>query len=244
MENAAEVPAPPEVVATEEIKPKTEIQRVVPSAIAVDPRTQLIMARDNGEVVRLIRTMMKGQALPKTLDSEEKLVMAWQAAASLKVPPTVAISNMAIINGVLSIWGQLPKALAHATGEMRDFDIQPINDKQEVIALKYKNLDTEIWGAVIGIKRGGQTKNEYFFTMKDAERAGLDKKKGPWQDYRGIMIMRRTIAWGVKVEFPDALMGLSIAEYDLHEAPDLKDVTPMPSTTGRADQLNSQFSKP
>jgi len=215
-----------------------------PQSMAVDPKTQLIVARDNAEVVRLIKVWTRGASIPKTLDTEDKLILAWQTAASLNVPPAIAIQNMAIINGTLSIWGQLPMGLARATKEVTDFELITINDKQEEINLKYKNLDTEVWGAVVNLRRGGGSRNQYYFTMKDAARAGLDKKRGPWQEYRQTMICRRTIGWSVKVDFPDALMGLSVAEYDLNELPDLKDVSPSKESPplDRVRDLNNRFS--
>lgn len=201
-------------------------QANAPVAIVVDPKTQMMVARDNSELIRMIRTFMKGMAFPKTLDTEEKIIAAWQVAASLKIPPAVAMQNMAVINGSVSIWGQLPKALAEATGEMQDFRQFFIDKDYNEICVKNKNLNVEAWAAVVQIRRKGRSTNEYFFSLDDAKAAGLDKKSGPWRDYRKVMLARRTIGMAIKFEFPDALMGVAIAEYDLHEAPDLKDVTP------------------
>lgn len=197
-----------------------------PSALAVDNKTQLIIARDNGELVRMIKIFMGSVSLPKSLDSESKIITAWQAAASLKVPPILAIQNMAIIHGTLAMWGQLPKALAEHTGQMEEFKLIYFDKNQAEICLANKNLDAEVWGAVTQMRRSKKSKNEYFFTEIEAKKAGLLSKSGPWQDYRKIMYARRTIGHAVKFEFPDAVMGIGIAEYDFNEAPDLKDVTP------------------
>lgn len=221
----------PEVV--EEERPvlegeKSSIKEAVvraPTTIEIDRKTSGLVARDNTELVRIIRIMMKGMAFPKTLDTEEKIIAAWNVAASLKLPPAIAIQNMAVIHGSVCIWGQLPKALAEASGELEDFSLVLIDKDQASILLENKNLNAEPWGAVCRIKRKGRTTNEYVFTMNDAEKAGLDKKSGPWKDYRKIMLSRRAVANAVKFEFPDALMGLNVAEYDLNEVPDLRDVT-------------------
>lgn len=197
----------------------------VASPLTVDKKSQMIVARDNGELVRMIKIFMAGVALPKTLDTEAKVITAWQAAASLKVPPIVAIQNMAIIHGSLTIWGQLPKALADATGEMQDFQLLLIDKEQNIICLDNKNLSAEVWGAVCKIQRKGRSKNEYWFTREDAIKAGLLSKSGPWKDYTKIMLSRRAIATAIKFEFPDAIMGIGIAE-EVNEAPDLKDVSP------------------
>lgn len=229
--------------------PETDVEtkRIVktPDPIAVDERNQLIVARDNSELVRMIKIFMQGAALPRTLDTEAKVITAWQAAASLKVPPIIAIQNMAIIHGVLSIWGQLPKALADQTGQMEDFKLILFDKDQKEICLGNKNLQEDVWGAVTQMRRLRKSKNEYYFTEIEAKKAGLLSKSGPWQDYRKIMYARRTIGHAIKFEFPDAVMGIAIAEYDLHDAPDLhpthsaKEVT---STHTMAAEINAEYS--
>lgn len=211
------------------------------SSIAIDPKTQALVAKDNSELMRMITIMMQGQAFPKTLDTPQKAIAAWQVAASLGLPPAVAIQNMAVIHGSVCIWGQLPKALAEATGELEDFKMIMINDKHEVISLENKNLDQEVWGAVCQIKRRGRSMNEYSFTMGDAAKARLDKKTGPWSDYRKIMLSRRVMGQAIKFEFPDALMGCQLAEYDLNVAPDLKDVTPLSNKEAWQAALNEKL---
>lgn len=208
-----------------------------PASILVDAKTQALVARDNTELVRMIQIMMKGQAFPKSLDTPEKIIAAWQVAASLKVPPAVAIQNMAVIHGSVCIWGQLPKALAEATGELEDFRLVLIDVDQKQISLENKNLNSDVWAAVCQIKRKGRTTNEYVFSMKDAAQAGLDKKAGPWKDYTKVMLSRRAIAHAIKFEFPDAVMGIGIAEYDLNEAPDMRDVTPRRTNRDEAQAM-------
>lgn len=208
---------------------KLEVERTPdrpPTAISVDMKSQLMVAKDNTEMIRIIKVFMHGKAIPKSLDTEAKVIAAWQMAASLKVPPAIAIQNMAFVNGTISLWGELPRALALATGEVEDFVLRRIDKDHNVICLANKNLNAEPWGSVLNIQRKGHSENEFYFTMNDAKRAGLDTKNGPWQNYRPVMVDRRLIAYGVKMIFADALMGLTIAEYDHHQAPDLMDVTP------------------
>lgn len=210
-----------------EVKMEQEpVKAVAAKPMHVDANTGAIVVRDNAELMRMIRMMMKGMAFPKSLDTEDKIIAAWQVAASLKIPPAVAMQNMAVINGSVCIWGQLPKALAEATGELEDYKLILIDEQQQEISLANKNLNSEVWGAVVQVKRRGRTKNEYYFTLPEAKAAGLLNKSGPWKDYRKVMLSRRAIGQAIKFEFPDAVMGVGIAEYDQNEAPDLKDVTP------------------
>lgn len=215
-------------LADENLEPnieKEEIKEVKASLITVDNKSQQMIAKDNSELYRIIQVMMKGNAFPKTLDTPEKSIAAWQMAASMNIPPAIAIQNMAVIHGSVMIYGQLPKALAERTGELEDFKLIKFNKEQELICLANKNLDHEVWGVVVQIKRKGRSLNEYSFTLLDAEKAGLRGKSGPWRDYTSIMMSRRAAAQAIKFEFPDALMGIQIAEYDANEAPDIKDVS-------------------
>jgi len=196
------------------------------AAIAVDQKSQLLVARDNGELLRMIRLMAKGMAFPKAFDTDEKIIAGWQVAASLGLPPMVAIQNLYLVHGSVAMWGQLPKALAERTGQLEDFKIILFDDAQKVISLENKNLEAPVWGAVTQLRRTKRSMNEYSFTEPEAKAAGLFDSTPTWKKYRKIMYARRTMGHGIKFDFPDALMGVPVAEYDFHEAPDLKDVTP------------------
>ena len=210
-------------------------------AIFVDQQTQGMVARDNTELVRMISIMMKGQAFPKSLDTIEKIISCWQVAASLRIPPAIAIQNMAVIHGSVCIWGQLPKALAEATGELEDFKLVLVDEQQTVISLENKNLNADAWAAVCQIRRRGRSTNEYVFSMRDARQAGLDKKTGPWKDYSKIMLQRRAVAHAIKFEFPDALMGVSVSEYDHDTLVELKNVSEQVDQA--TTQINAMFAR-
>jgi hypothetical protein len=223
---------PPPAPAQEEKKSEQEAPKIQATPMIVDQDTQQLVVHNQSELIRVIRVMMKGQALPKTLDTEEKVIAAWQMAASLNLPPAIAIQNMSFVNGVICMWGQLPKALAERTGELEQFNLIYIDEEMNEILLKNKNLRAPIWAAVVQVQREGRRLNEYFFSVDDARTAGLAGKSGPWQNYPKIMLARRAMGHALKFEFPDALMGVPIAEYDFNDAPDLpKDVTPEKSAS-------------
>jgi hypothetical protein len=220
---------------------KPQKAAVIPTPIAVNKKTQMLVVKDNSELVRVIKTFMKGGALPKTLDTEEKVIAAWQMAASFGLPPAIAIQNMAFVNGTLTIWGQLPKALAERTGQIEDFRLLLVDEAFKEICMANSNLKNQVWAAVCQIQRKGRSKNEYFFSIDDAKAAGLLNKRGPWQEYQKIMLQRRAVSHALKFEFGDALMGVPIAEYDFNQAPDLHDVTP--SVVDSAAEINKSLSQ-
>jgi hypothetical protein len=243
-EQAEEIEIQAEVVGEEDPpapqeEPKKE-EKKTQSALAVNQSSQLIIARDNAELYRMIQVFMKGTAFPKTLDTEAKVIAAWQTAASLNLPPMVAIQNLALIHGSVAMWGQLPKALAERTGKLEDYKLILFDEAQKVICLENKNLQEKVWGSAVQVKRSGRSKNEYTFTEPEAKHAGLLNKKGPWTDYPKIMYARRATGHAMKFDFPDALMGVPVAEYDFHQAPDLKDVTPSQTRDSIIDDLEKR----
>jgi hypothetical protein len=223
----------------EEQMPKPEAKVVAP--IGIDPETKMLVAKDNAELMRMITIFMKGNSFPKSFDTPAKCITGWNLACAL-VPkaPQRAIARMMYINDTLGIWGELPKALAEETKELTDFELFVIDNEYNKICLENKNLAAEAYGAVCRIQRKNRTKNEYFFTMDDAQRAGLLNKKGPWtQGYARQMLCWRAQGAALKFEFADALMGTEIIEHRFNEFPEVKDVTP---ATDLADKINAEYS--
>src|SRR5690606_25397250 len=111
---------------------------------------------------------------------------------------------------------------------------------QKVICLQEKNLQADVWGSAVQMRRSKRSVNEYFFTEEEAKSAGLFGKAGPWKQYKKIMYGRRAMAHAIKFEFGDALMGVPVAEYDFNQAPDLVDVT---DGTERTKTFNESLKK-
>ncbi|NBW22199.1 MAG: hypothetical protein EBR82_81035, partial [Caulobacteraceae bacterium] len=59
--------------------------------------------------------------------------------------------------------------------------------------------------------RDGSEYTQYF-TMQEAEKAGLTSKKGPWQEYPRRQLQMRARSWHLRDTYPDVLCGLGIAE--------------------------------
>jgi hypothetical protein len=81
-------------------------------------------------------------------------------------------------------------------------------------------------GVCVTLRRGDDEPVRTEFTVKDAKKAGLWNKGGPWQEYPDRMLKWRAIGFNLSDNFPDILGGFPIAE----EAQDWpKDVTPTPA---------------
>jgi len=79
-----------------------------------------------------------------------------------------------------------------------------------------KEEPIESGGTVTGytctIKRKNHPEHSVTFTIEDAKAAALWGKPGPWTNYKSRMLQMRARAFCVRDAFPDALMGMSVAE--------------------------------
>jgi len=234
---------------SEETVTEPEIKAKKQNAIEVKPMqldsNSQIVVRDTSELMRMIQQFMQGQAFPKSFDTPQKCIAAWNLAASFKnYSPQRAIARMMFINGTIAIWGELPYALAEATGEVSDYQLYVVDKDYNEIKVENKNLHVDPYAAICKIKRGTKTANEFYFTVDEAEHAGLLKKSGPWQQYAKTMMMWRASHQALKFVFGDALMGAELAEsaYTKEFAREngFKDVTPIDEPS-KADILNSKF---
>lgn len=216
---------------------------------------RLMAPTDSRELAQFLSLLAKGGAFPESFDTPEARLAAYQMARSLMADRwQLAINHIAAVKGRLTIYGELPRAIAEQTGEVEEFRLFVIDRDYKEITLTNKNLDSPVWAAICEVKRKGRSLKQYSYTLNEAEHAGqypamrYDKQKGskvlspdsPWNKFTKIMLMRKAQALAIKFEFPDALLGVPVAEYDDNVAPDLepgmKDVTPDPASI-----LNKRF---
>lgn len=153
-----------------------------------------------------------GDMVPKHFQNSPETVMAAVLRGmEIGLAPMQALSNIAVINGRASLWGDALPALMQRAGHHIDVDISGEGDQAVAVA----RLTRGDSGKVI----------ERSFSMADAKRANLAGKAGPWQQYPKRMLAHRARAWACRDGAADALMGLQVAEEAQDfEAP--RDVTP------------------
>lgn len=249
----------------EQVKEETKEQVSAEESAAAPPKQ--IALKDGSlapanvsELMRTIENIARGGGFPARLDTPQKRVAAYNLAHSLMGAQwQLALNHIAIIHGQMCIYGELPGSLAERTGEVEERHVYVIDDQYNKICTENKNLSSFPYAGVIKIKRKGREMKEYYYTIDQAKNAGQypamkrNKKTrelepnpdSPWMKFTTIMLMRKAQAIGVKIEFPEAFVGVPIAEYDFDMAPDLKDVTPSESGgSDRAKELNLRFTKP
>lgn len=223
-------------------------------AIVLDEHGQLLPT-DHQQLKAILKTIAEGGGLPSRFDTLPKQIAAYNLARALMADRwQLAVNNIASIHGQMTIYGELPRTLAEETKEVSEFHVYVIDKNYKRICLENENLDEAPFAGVCEVQRGQRMKNQFTYTLKEAEKAGqypptrwdrkTDKRvvneDSPWLKYTKVMLMRKAQALGVKFTFPEALAGAKIAEYDFDELPDyvpVKDVTPV----DKAKLVNEKF---
>ena len=112
--------------------------------------------------------------------------------------PMQALRSIAIIGGRPALWGDAVLGLIYASGKAEYLKEWSIGEGDD---LTYW-FETKRQGNPLPIARS--------FSVKDAKKAGLWGKAGPWSSYPQRMLMMRARGWGARDAFPDVLGGLLI----------------------------------
>lgn len=204
-----------------------------------------LVPRDNSELVRTITLIAKGGGFPARFKTLPEQMAAYNLSHSLMGPRwQLAINHIANIKGSLMIYGELPGTLAKMTGEVEKRQVYCIDRDYNIICTENKNIDAEPWAGVCKIKRAGMPENEFTYTVDEAKKGGQlpADSYSPWTKWLKVMLMRKANALAIKMEFPDALLGVAIAEYEHDVAPDLIDVSRSSETkVDAAKELNNIF---
>lgn len=163
-----------------------------------------------------------GDMVPKHFQGKPEATMAAIIRGmEIGLAPMQALSNIAVINGRASVWGDALPALMQRAGHTIDVEITGDGEKMEATAI---------------LTRGDTGKTiTRTFSVADAKKANLWGKQGPWQQYPKRMLSMRARSLACRDGAADALMGLQIAE-EMRDAPPIRDVTPPQAHGGWAQQ--------
>lgn len=215
-------------VAIEKQQDQKSVDQYVPRAVQKEKQASievsdegLFKASSIEGQFRIAQALFRSKMVPKAYESAEQVLAGMQYAVELGLRPFSGLRNIAIINGSPSLWGELPLALCRKTGQVEWIREYTIDKEYKKISVQNKNVESKPWAGVCELKRKNEDwVYEGVFTFDEAKDAGLlDKKFTPWHTYPKIMLMRRARSIVLKQAFPEALQGLSIAEYDYNYIP-------------------------
>lgn len=167
------------------------------------------------DAFRLAKALsLSGDMVPKHFQQKPEMIMAAIVRGmEIGLAPMQALSNIAVINGRASIWGDALPALIQRAGHDIDSWIEGEGDAAVAVAVVTR----------------GDTGKEYrrTFSVADAKKAGLWGKSGPWQTYPTRMLQMRARSYAARDGASDALMGLQVAE-EMQDVAPARDITPRP----------------
>jgi hypothetical protein len=213
-------------------------------AAPLEVKRGALMPKTGTELTALLGKIAEGGGFPERFKTPAARMAAYNLSQSLMGERwQLCLNNIASIHGQMTIFGELPGALAEQTKEVEEKEVYCIDDKFEKICVEKKNLDAPPYAGVCKIKRKGRALKEFTYTLEEARKAGqypamktewkdnkrtgkqIENPDSPWMKFTKVMLMRKAMNLAVKFEFADAMVGVPIAEYDFDQAPDLRDVT-------------------
>ena len=200
---------------------KIQEQKPAPAtAVAVQANENgLLVGRTLDEQWRLAVAYTKSGILPIQYNTPEKVLTAMQFCIELGLRPLSAMRQIAVINGVPSMYGDLPLGVVRGSGKLESIDEYFVDESGLRICPENKNIQDFPYGAVCVTKRKDVGTVTTFFSVDDAKAAGLWGKK-VWAVYPKRMLQMRARSQNLKDNFPEVLNGVAIAEYDFNVSKD------------------------
>lgn len=164
------------------------------------------------ELWRFCTAVVNSGQFGKEINTPEVALIRLQAGLELGLTPIWSLTNIFVVNGKPTIWGDALLGIVRAHPEFADI--------RETIEGEVNDI-TDSLVAICEIDRKGQSTTARRFSVKDAKRAGLWGKPGPWTQYPLRMLAMRARAWACRDAFADALRGLGVSE-------EIRDIEPKP----------------
>ena len=153
------------------------------------------------EAMEFSKFLATSTHIPKDFQGNpNNILVAIQWGYEIGLAPMQALQNIAVINGRPSLWGDSMIAVCKAHPDWRGISETYIEEEDKAVCLVKRNVHGEI----------EETRSE--FSYKDAQRANLTNKPGPWKNYPKRMLQLRARGFALRDAFPDAIKGLITAE--------------------------------
>ena len=189
---------------TEQVTNQDQQLTVAPKAAVSSPISfgstgvQLTSLED---AFRFAKAIVASGFAPKGMDKPESVLVALQWGAELGLTPMAALSNIAVVNGRPSLFGDAALALIRSSGQLESYAETEVGKR-----------GSDDYGWKITAKRRGFSEQSETFTVTDAKQAKLWGKQGPWSDYPARMLKFRARGFLLRDMFGDVLKGLKTAE--------------------------------
>ena len=150
---------------------------------------------------RFAKAIVSSGFAPRGMEKPESVLVALQWGAELGLTPMAALSNIAVVNGRPSLFGDAALALVRSSGQLESYSEEEVGERGK-----------DSFGYKITAKRRGFDPQSETFTVADAKTAKLWGKTGPWTDYPARMLKFRARGFLLRDVFGDVLKGLRTME--------------------------------
>lgn len=197
---------------SKQLSPIIENALKSPSQSATLTRLAAFTPTNLTEAIALSKLIASSDLAPKEYRGKPgNVLIGMQYAAELGISPMLGLSNISIINGRASVWGDLFLAIIQAHP---DYEWHK----------EWFEGQGESRVAICQMKRRGSEVHTVKFGVSDARTARLWGKEGPWKTNPDRMMQMRSRGFAGRDKFSDALKGLRIAEEAMDIPPDNLDV--------------------
>ena len=175
--------------------------------------TTFLAPKNAKEAFEIAANLAQSNMIPAALKGKAAdIVVCMAYGAELGLQPLQSLQNIAVINGRPSLWGDAMRAL--------------VLNSHDLVSLKEWNEDDVFYCEIKRkTKSGGEITITKSFGDKDAKKAGLLGKKGPWDQYPDRMKQLRAFGFSARDAYADRLRGF-ITREEAMDYQDVKDVTP------------------
>ncbi len=150
------------------------------------------------ESMKWATLISKTKMCPKRYEGDPcSILVAIQFGRELGLPPMQSLQNIAVINGIPSVYGDSQLAIC-----------QNAPDFEDIIETFCEKTMT----ATCTIKRKGKADLTRNFSKDDAVKAGLWGKAGPWTTYPKRMLQMRARGFALRDAYSNLLKGLISVE--------------------------------
>jgi hypothetical protein len=189
------------------------------------------------ELLEISQFLSESTLIPKSyMGKPGDIAVAVQWGAEIGLRPLQSLNGISVINGRASIWGDAAIALVQQSNLLENMEETFLNERTtfrckkpaECVCAKNQwthptapfceNLTThedfhdDLTAVCRMFRRGQPTPYVGSFSVRDARRATLWSKPGPWQQYPKRMLQMRARGFPLRDGFADALRGLITVE--------------------------------
>ena len=184
-----------------------------------------------GNAFALAELTVKAGFAPKGA-TVESCVVAMIHGAKLGLDPLAAVQGIAVVNGRPTLWGDQLAAAVKGSSVYGGERVEYFGQGDDA------GVRFTVW------RKGHEDEPTVeTFAVRDAKRAGLWGKTGPWTQYPRQMLFNRARAFAYRHAFPDALMGMRFREEEEDAAPLAPVGAPQTIRPVPADEAHPKSSK-